>query len=45
MVPAAFIGIGLALNGGKDALAYVAFGVPFLAIAFIVRAMRYRTKR
>jgi len=45
MVPAAFIGVGLVLNEGKDAMVYVALGVPFLTIAFIVRAMRYKTKR
>jgi hypothetical protein len=44
MVPAAFIGVGLVLNDGKDAMAYVVLGLPFLAIAFMVRAVRCKTK-
>jgi ABC-type Fe3+ transport system permease subunit len=44
MVPAAFIGVGLVWNDGKNVMTYIALGLPFLAIAFFVRAMRYKTK-
>jgi len=44
MVPAAFIGVGLVWNDGKNVMTYVALGVPFLAIAFFLRAMRYKTR-
>lgn len=45
MVPAAFIGFGLAWNEGKNPMVYVLVGLPFLVIAFIVRAWRHKTRR
>jgi hypothetical protein len=45
MLPAAFIGFGLAWNEGKNAMVYVVLGLPFLAIAFIVRAVRHKIRR
>jgi ABC-type Fe3+ transport system permease subunit len=45
MVPAAFIGVGLVWNEGKDVMVYVALGLPFLAVAFAVRTVRNKTKR
>jgi hypothetical protein len=45
MIPAAFIGLGLVLNEGKDVTVYVILGLPFLAIAFGMRAVRYKVRR
>jgi hypothetical protein len=45
IVPAAFIGVGLVLNEGKDVMMYVVYGLPFLAIAFIMSAVRKKMGR